>query len=85
MPEKTNVKPLRTITSVLDGTRRDLLVALRDHLWNALYDPRTQPRDLSPLSLRLLELQKEIETIDQVEEPPRRSPVTDRSFDPSLI
>jgi hypothetical protein len=50
------------------GTRRDLLVALRARLVEALEDPRTQPRDLSPLVLRLRELAAEISEIDSAPE-----------------
>lgn len=77
MADKDNVRPLHSVINALEGTRRDLLVALRDRLWTALHDPRTQPRDLSPLTLRLKELQAEIAQIDDAEsweEPLRDSP-----------
>lgn len=64
-PDQSNVRPLRTVTWAAEhGTRRDFLVALYDRLWSALHDERTQPRDLSPITLRLKELQAEIEAID---------------------
>ncbi|WP_454853263.1 hypothetical protein [Promicromonospora soli] len=46
------------------GTRRDLLVAMRRRLAAALEDDRTQPRDLSPIVIRLRELSAEIDEID---------------------
>ena len=46
------------------GSRRDLLLALRRRLANALEDERTQPRDLSPLVLRLRELAVELDELD---------------------
>lgn len=46
------------------GTRRDLLLALRRRLAAALEDERTQPRDLSPITLRLKEIATEIEELD---------------------
>ena len=63
------------------GSRRDLLVALRDRLWQALHDERTQPRDLSPLSLRLKELQAEIADLDARDEDERSDP-PDEPFRP---
>ena len=65
------------------GSRRDLLVALRDRLWSALHDERTQPRDLSPLVLRLKEIHHEIASIDEAED--AHELVTDGDFDPEAI
>jgi hypothetical protein len=66
------------------GTRRDLLMALRRRLVNALEDERTQPRDLSPLVLRLRELAAEIQSLDDTEP---RDPETpeDGPFDPESV
>jgi len=84
MADRGNVTALRSVQKALDGTRRDLLVALRDLLWDALNDPRTQPRDLSPLTLRLKELQAEIAAIDEVAKSPA-SVVVDGDFDGSKV
>jgi hypothetical protein len=46
------------------GSHRDLLVALRSRIAQAVEDPNTPPRDLASLSRRLLEIAKEIEAID---------------------
>lgn len=46
------------------GTRRDLLAAMRRTLAAALEDDRTQPRDLSPIVMRLREVSAEIAEID---------------------
>jgi hypothetical protein len=79
------VTSLRSVTwAVEHGSQRDLLVALRDKLWEAFNDERTQPRDLSPLTLRLKELQAEIEAIDLREEV-EEHPVEDGIFDPESI
>ena len=84
MAEPDNVTPLRTITwAVEHGDRRDFLVALRDRLWSTLHDERTQPRDLSPLTLRLKELQAEIASIDGEIE--HTKDVPDGTFDPEVI
>ncbi|MDT0201350.1 hypothetical protein [Nocardioides sp. AE5] len=81
---KNSATPLRSVTWALEhGSRRDFLVALRDKLWQALHDERTQPRDLSPLSLRLKELHAEIEALDEVETP--EVAAEDGSFDPNAV
>lgn len=46
------------------GSRRELLLAIRRRLADALDDDRTQPRDLSPLALRLKEVAEEIQALD---------------------
>ena len=54
-----------TVTHAAEhGTRRDLLMALRRVLADALEDDRTQPRDLSPITMRLREISSEIEDLD---------------------
>lgn len=84
MAARKGVTPLRTISWAVDkGSRRDLLVAMRDKLWETFHDERTQPRDLSPLTLRLKELQAEIEAIDQAEE--HESHVEDEAFNPESV
>lgn len=49
------------------GSRRDLLVAMRDKIALDL-DDGVPPRDLASLSRRLLEITREIESIDAAEE-----------------
>lgn len=66
------------------GTRRDLLAALRRRLVEALADERTQPRDLSPLTLRVKELSAEIEAIDNLDDNAFRL-VGDQPFDPESV
>lgn len=51
-----------------DGTRRELLVALRSRIARSVEDPNTPARDLASLSRRLLEIAKEIEALDAEEE-----------------
>lgn len=50
------------------GSRRDLLEALRRRLAAALDDPRTQPRDLSPITMRLRDIAAELADMDEAEE-----------------
>lgn len=63
-------KPLRVVreddSSVADaarGSRRDLLVALRDNISNAI-DDGVPARDLASLSLRLVKIAEELEELD---------------------
>ena len=64
------------------GTRLDLLYALRRRLAAAFDDKRTQPRDLSPLTMRLRELAAEIQAI---EDGPSVEPTSDLPFDPDAV
>lgn len=60
--------PNRMGTSVTqaaeDGSRLDLLVAMRARVASAVEDPETPPRDLAALTRRLLEIANEIATIE---------------------
>lgn len=87
MHDRSKVTPLRSVAKAVEsGSRRDLLVALRDRLWQAVHDDRTQPRDLSPLTLRLKELHAEIATIDEMAEADRKAlEERDHSFDPGAV
>ena len=69
------------------GTRRDLLVALRRRLAAALEDERTQPRDLSPITIRLREIAAEIAELDAEEVDPIDAAVRipDEPFDASQL
>ena len=57
-------RPLTVSKAARDGSRRDLLVALRSRLAVAVEDPNTLARDLASSSRRLLEIAKEIESLD---------------------
>lgn len=57
-------KPLTVTAAAKDGTRRDLLVALRARIAQTVENADTPPRDLAALSRRLLEIAKEIEAMD---------------------
>jgi hypothetical protein len=76
----SQVKPLRAVAegekppskkgvkaAADDGSRRELLVALRSRIAASVEDPKTPPRDLAALSRRLLEIAREIEAIDAEE------------------
>lgn len=47
-----------------EGTRLDLLVAMRARVAAAVEDPNTPPRDLAALTRRLLEIANEIAAIE---------------------
>ena len=81
------VTPIRSVLKAAEsGDRRELLVALRDRLWAAVHDERTQARDLSPLTLRLKELDAEIRELDLREaEDVAHAEHLDTSFDPDTL
>lgn len=57
-----------TVTSAAaDGSRRDLLVAMRARVATAVEDPNTPARDLAALTRRLMEIAKDIEALDAKE------------------
>jgi hypothetical protein len=58
------IRSLSISEAASEGTHRDLLVALRDRIATALENQAIGGRDLASLSLRLLELVKELELID---------------------
>lgn len=53
-------------TAANGGTPRELLVAMRDRIAQAVDDPDTSARDLAALTRRLMEIAKEIEAIDHL-------------------
>lgn len=66
--------------------RRAELVAMRERLSSAFYDADTRPADLSPLSRRLMEVDREIEALDAAEaEDAEDAPTPDEAFDPSAL
>lgn len=50
-----------------NGTERDLLIALRDRIAEAIADSNCPKRDLASLSLRLSNIVKEIRALDSAE------------------
>jgi hypothetical protein len=64
--EKPPIAPkVKGIIQAADnGTRRELLVALRKRIATSVNDSSTPARDLAALSRRLLEIARDIETID---------------------
>lgn len=56
--------PLTVTGAAKDGDRRDLLVAMRERVAQAVEDGATPARDLAALTRRLMEIAREIEAID---------------------
>lgn len=84
-------RPARKQKSVTEaaksGTRRELLVAMRDRVAKAVESPDTLPRDLAALTRRLTDIVKEIEAIDAREGDAGDAPdeVGDGEFDASAV
>lgn len=57
-------RPSTVTEAAKSGDRRELLIALRTRIARSVQNRNTHPRDLAPLSRRLLEIAKEIEAID---------------------
>lgn len=63
--EKAPAKKLQTVSQAAkSGTKRDLLVAMRDRVATAVTDPDCPARELASLTKRLGDIAKEIEAID---------------------
>lgn len=45
-------------------SHRDLLLAMKERISKAVFDPNTQPRDLASLTRRLQDIAKELELMD---------------------
>jgi hypothetical protein len=69
------------------GTTRELLVATRDRIAEAVEAPNTAARDLAALTKRLMETQREIEAIDarDRQEADENVEVSDGEFDASAV
>lgn len=58
-------RPLNSVTNAAsDGSRLDLLIAMRARVAAAVEDEKTPPRDLAALTRRLLEIANEIASIE---------------------
>jgi hypothetical protein len=63
-PGEPGRRPMTVSQAAKDGTRGDLLVALRIRIAQAVEDLSTPAPALAALSLRLLEIAREIEALD---------------------
>lgn len=73
--------------AALNGTRRDLLVAMRTRVAKDVEDANTPSRDLAALTRRLLEIVNEIEAIDVAaeQEALENGEAADEEFDASAV
>jgi ribosome-binding protein aMBF1 (putative translation factor) len=85
-PDETSAAP-KTVTQAADaGSTRELLVAMRARIAKAVEDANTPARDLAALTKRLVEVVRDIETIDAREAQETRSgDVPDEAFDASAV
>jgi hypothetical protein len=66
--EATPRKQALSVTeAAAHGSHRELLVAVRARVAKAIQNEDTPPRDLASLSLRLLDVAKQIEALDAAE------------------
>ena len=79
--------PKSVTAAAKGGTTRELLVAMRDRTAIAVEDPTTPARDLSSLTIRLLQIVREIEAIDarDAEDGEAGAEVQDGDFDASAV
>lgn len=84
----TDDNPTTVSHAAEHGSRRDLLEALRRRLAAALDDERTQPRDLSPITMRLRDIARELAEMDANElgaDIDDAAKVPDEPFDPRSL
>ncbi len=62
--EKPRQRRLTITEAAASGTMREQLVALRERIAKTVEDVNCPPRDLAALSRRLMEITKEIDSID---------------------
>lgn len=88
-PVKTaSTKPKTVTQAASDGTTRELLVAMRGRIAEAVENPNTPARDLAALTKRLVEVQRDIDAIDAreaEEDESRAAEVEDGDFDASAV
>ena len=62
--DKRPHRPLTVKEAATSGNHRDLLVAMRSRIAEAVSNSKCPPRDLAALTRRLQEIAKEIEQLD---------------------
>ena len=68
------------------GDRMALLLATRARVAVAVDDPKTPARDLAALTRRLMDIAKEVESIEAEEsEESEDAPTPDEAFDPASL
>ncbi len=84
--EKSPVPPKTVTQAAAKGSTRELLVAMRDRIAQAVESQNTSPRDLAALTKRLHEVVRDIEAIDaHDDEGSTANAAQDAAFDASAI
>lgn len=80
----TDTEPKSVAEAASSGDYRELLVAMRSRIASAVEDPTTPARDLASLTRRLMDISKEIQSIelDASGGPLTMSDIEDEPFDP---
>lgn len=78
---------LSVAQAAASGIHRNLLVAMRERIAQAVSDPDCPPRDLAALTRRLQDIAKEIEVIDTraIEDGEVGADIEDGTFDASAV
>lgn len=81
------VKPKSVSEAADSGTTRELLVAMRARIAEAVEDKNTPARELASLTKRLMEVVRDIEALDarEAQEATKRADATDQPFDASAV
>lgn len=81
-----SVVPKTVAEAAASGSTRELLVAMRTRIAQAVGDADTPARDLAALTKRLVEVVRDIEAIDaRTEETESHATVEDGKFDASAV
>lgn len=70
-------------SAAASGDHRQLLIAMRDRLAEAVSDPDCHPKDLAPLVNRLAAIAKDLAQMDATDPQPLET--VDDSYDPAAI
>lgn len=82
----SEIVKMTVVDAAEGGTTRDLLVAMRTRIAQAVGDADTPARDLAALTKRLVEVVRDIEAIDaRTEEAESHAEVSDGEFDPESV
>lgn len=81
-PDEKAPRPENVSSAVLEGSQRDVNLAMQDRIAKAIDDPDIRGADLAALSRRLHELRKELASLDaQAQEAAADEPVDDAAWE----
>ena len=85
-PDERALRPKSVTEAASGGTTRELLVAMRSRIAEAVEDKNTPARELASLTKRLVEVVRDIEAIDaRAEQDTASAAVEDGDFDASAV